>query len=95
MRASLSPTQFTALVFDGLRLDSTLDRYFDWIEGKGAYSKRRRARDSQGIPSPLDRAALSAGATITGDRGSEIATRRGDREVLLRFVHRDDQLPEV
>lgn len=95
MHAFVSPTHFTALVLDGLSVEEALEHYLDWIEGTGAHSKRRRTRRNQGVPSPIDRVALLDGVPVHGDRGCEVAARRDDRQVLLRFIHRDTEIPDV
>lgn len=95
MSMEFSPTYFTTLLLDGLDLTTATNHYLDWIEGLGAYVRRREARARQGVPSPIDRAALLAGATISSERGAEVACRSRPREVLLRFIHRDQRNPEV
>lgn len=94
-RAVISPTHFTSLTLDGLDITTAVRHYFDWIEGVGTYSRRRSTRANQGIPSPLDRDAVLCGNAIHESRGCEISARRDSNHVLLRFIHRDDEKPEV
>lgn len=94
VRASVSPTHFSALTVDGIGLDAAIEHYLNWVEGRGRATARRR---SQGVPQPLPRTDLTAdgGGTVLGTNGAEVASRRSDGAFALRFVHRDDQLPDV
>jgi hypothetical protein len=93
-RASISPTYFSALTVDGVGLDAVVDHYLNWVEGRdNAKSRRRR----QGVPQPLPREKLlsAEGGTLDGTNGAQIATRRAGDTFALRFVHRDDQHPDI
>lgn len=93
-RASVSPTHFSTITVDGIGLDAAIEHYLNWVEGRGHAAARR---PSQGVPQPLPRRTLTAngGGTVNGTNGAEVASRRSEGEFALRFVHRDDKMPDV
>ncbi|WP_143196163.1 hypothetical protein [Archangium sp. Cb G35] len=94
-RVVLSPTYFTSLHLDGLSLEKAIHEYLDWVEGVRAYKKRRSSRELQGVPSKFNREALLNGTSPILSNGCELTVRHNAEKFLLRFVHRDDQKPDI
>lgn len=94
--ALFTTTHFTKLTIKGIDFGALIDFYFDWVEGSGKYSNKRKGRTKLGNPFPIDRAALMRGGTIEGTQNCEISCRtEHNRIFLLRWIHQDQKNPKI